>query len=109
MKFALTLAHVTPRGPITLRPGQVWAAHHSESVMEIMGFWYPDALEYEQDVAAAEAAAFDAGLLIQHPVVFPSVKQAVCLSGLCADCGPAGSWVRTPYSTIYCMRSNFYA
>ena len=33
----------TPFGPITLRPGQVWASHHSDLVVEIMGFWYPEA------------------------------------------------------------------
>ena len=36
---------VIPIGPITLRPGQVWASHHSEVVVEIMGFWYPPACE----------------------------------------------------------------
>ena len=34
-----------PHGPITLRPGQVWASHHSDVVVEIMGFWYPAADE----------------------------------------------------------------
>jgi hypothetical protein len=42
---ALTLAHVAPLGPITLRPGQVWATHNSEFVTEIMGFWYPEITE----------------------------------------------------------------
>jgi len=37
------LSNVIPWGPITLRPGQVWACHHSDAIVEIMGFWYPEA------------------------------------------------------------------
>jgi len=37
------LTNPTPIGLVTLRPGQVWAAHHSDVVVEIMGFCFPDA------------------------------------------------------------------
>jgi len=41
--IAYSVANVTPVGPITLRPGQVWASHHSDSIVEVMGFCYPEA------------------------------------------------------------------
>ena len=49
-----------------------------------------DALEYEQDVAAAEVTAFDAGLLRQHP----AGSAASRLDGLPAPLRPqAEVWV----------------
>jgi hypothetical protein len=57
----------TIAGPVTLRPGQVWASHHSDSVVEVMGFWFASA------PASADFFSYDTG---QYHVQFIYWKRA---------------------------------